>query len=148
MAKGHRARGVTDGSCHSGVWQSGLVVRVLRYTPPSDDIRTGHASVATCVSKTMAPMSSWPPAVRVYGPDHAGVLLVPQRGAPPGAGLAGVVQVTRYRLTSPNQRSNTLLPLTSDRWLVATNGIRPCARGLKRVTCQVAPPGAFALVVS
>src|SRR5258706_3510757 len=93
---------------------------VLRYTPPSDEKIVGQRSFATDMSKTRSPVSSCAPTERVNGP--AQLLAVGQRGP-----AANDVQVARYTVTSPHQRSKTLLAPWSERWFVTTNGMRPCA---------------------
>src|SRR6266498_41078 len=63
------ACGVLAGCSQSGFWQSDPR-SVFRYTPPSDDMTVGQASLAAWESKTRSPMSSWPPTLRVKGPAH------------------------------------------------------------------------------
>src|SRR5258705_11283689 len=108
MPMTHRACGVRSGCSNCGLWQV-AVMSVLRYTPPSEEKIVGQRSFATDMSKTRSPVSSCAPTERVNGP--AQLLAVGQRGP-----AANDVQVARYTLTSPHQRSKTLLAPCSERW--------------------------------
>ena len=108
-------------------------------TPPSEEYSTGQASMpsASSLSNSRSPPSQCAPFCALI--QGAGEPEVGQRRVVVFVVSAGVVQSARNSGTSPAHRSNLFVgPAVSARWLVTTNGIRPCGCGLPRLV--QAPP--------